>query len=400
MADLPTREELFRIGAAEVLATNDEVQLSAVVAEGSDANRMVAAMAAMGEEVVAQLGVVLANGFLESAQGAALVKRGWDRHQILPKPAAPPFVDLSFFLSAPATTGFTVPAGTTVQSADGKIYETIADLPFAVGAEDGTVIARSQIAGTDQVVGPNKLRSITSTVVGATGLQVTNLAASSHGDDAEPPDDYRRRCRNEPAARVRGTRTAIVNGARAVDGVVGASAFEGIDTMGRANRICGVVVTGRFTDALVRQGGSVPSYELQSQALARLVETSLDDVRAFGIHVSATVAQVVMLAFGVRLRFRAGTDTNRARLMATATIVRHVNGLDPGETMDPADLVEALRAVVGLDIRGDEFDNPVGPVIPSSPYQVLRTMASLVSFSSPVSTTATAFSTISAPSVS
>jgi uncharacterized phage protein gp47/JayE len=386
--DLPRREQLFRIFAGELLDANDAVALTAVLEDGLDANLIANACAGMGEEVVAQLAAATANQYLDSATGEALIRRGWDRHQLLPRPAAPAFVFLRWDVPTPAVSAFTIPAGTNVRSADGKQYATVAEVTFPAGATSlDDVRARAQLAGRSQVVAPNKLTSLTSVVAGApVGLTVTNPLASAGAADAETPDDYRRRCRLEPRSRARGTRDALEFGALTVPGVIRATAFEGIDVNGRANRVAGVVVADEFTDALVRQGVSVPSYEAQSQAFARVVEQRLDDWRGWGIHVGVFVAQVVMVSLLLRLRFRAGADTERARIEATATVVRGVNELAPGATLDPATLILRLRSVTGLDVRGDEIENPAGLVVPSSPYLVLRTTSSLIQFTSQPST--------------
>ena len=385
--DLPRAEQYFRIAAAEMLDANDEVALSSVLEDGHDANLMAHAGAAMAEEVTAQLASVTAGTALESARGQALIARGWERYRILPKPAAPPFVYLSWGLPTIAATAFTIPAGTVVRSSDGKQYETVVETPFPAGAQViHNVQARSQLAGKSQNVLAGKLTSLVSVVAGApAGLLVANPLASAGGADAETADDYRARCRREPAARVRGTRDAIEYGALLVPGVVRATAFEGIDANGRANRVAGVVVADEYTDALVRQGISVPSYSTQAAAFARVVEARLEEYRGWGIHVGVFVAQVALVSFLLRLRFRAGADTERARIEASATVVRYVNELAPGQSMDPDALQGRngrLRAVSGLDVRGDEIDNPVGPVVPSSPYMVLRTTLAMIQYTS------------------
>lgn len=387
--DLPSREDLFRVVAAELLDANEDVMLSAVLEDGSDANLIANAISAMGEELVSQLAGVQGNNYLDTAQGQALVRRGYDRHQILPRPAAAAFVDLTFTLTAPNPTAFTITAGTRVRSADGKQYETIVDTVFAIAASSVTgVRARAQTAGRASMVSAGKLTSLVSTVAGApAGMTVTNPAASAGGMEAESPDDYRRRCRLEPRSRAKATRGALESGALAVPGVVRATPFEGLDANGRANRIVTVAIADEYTDALVRQGVAVPAYESQSQAFGRVVERAFDEVRAFGIHVGCYVAQVALVSYLLRLRFRAGADTEQATVQAMAAVVRYTNALKPGASVEPTAIVTALRAISGLDVRGDEVADPVGPVIPISPYQVLRTNLSLIQFTSAPATT-------------
>lgn len=400
MGDLPRYDQLFRIGAAELLDTNDELALSSVLRDGHDANLIIRGGAAMGEEVVAQLADVEAGTYLDSSHGARLLKRAWDRHRLLPKPAAPPYVDVAFSLSAPAALGFTIPANTQIVSADGKQYLTVSDLTFPIATSGPhSVRARAALAGTSQAVQSGKLNSLVSTITGAPqGLTVTNPLASSEGADAESEDDLKRRCRLEPRSRVRGTKEAIEFAALSVPGVVRAQAFAGVDSVGRSNRIAAVAIAGQFTDTLVRQGVGSAVYESQSSALARVVELEgLAEYRAFGIHVSAIVAQVFMLAIRLRLRYVASTQFDPAlvQLEAASVAVSFTNTMNPGATWDPAALVEKLRAVRGLDVRGDEVESPSGLVVPTSPYQVPRTTLDLVQFSSLASSASAGFSVFS-----
>lgn len=383
--DAPRRDEYFRTGAAELLDAEPEVALTSVFYDGTDSNLLVNGMSAMAEHVSSQLAQTAANLIIETASGAPLVKLGYSQHQILPKPASPPFVDLVFarLAGAAVVTAFTIPSGTKVKSADGKQYETVTNLDIAAGTTTAqSVRSRSTLAGSSQAVAPNKLTSITSDIPGApTDLVVTNPLASSGGADAEREDDYKTRCKMEPRSRARGTKDALEFGALSYPGVDRATAFEGIDVNGRANRIAGIVIADRFTDALVRQGAVSPTYEAQSQAFAKVVEQALNEYRAFGMHVSVLVAQVNLVSFLLRLRFRANADTERAKLAAAATVVAVINALPPGASVVPADIIAALRSVNGLDVRGDEVENPAGTIVTTSPYQVFRTTLSLIQFS-------------------
>ena len=394
----PRRDQLFRIGAAELLDTNDELALSSVLRPGHDANLLMNGCAAMGEEVVSQLGGVAAGTYLDSATGAKLRQRAWDRHRIVAKPAAPSYVDVTFSIPTPATLGFTIPGNTQIKAADGKQYMTVSDLPFAVGAASGSVRARSTLAGTSQAVRPGVLTSIVSTITGAPqGLAVTNPLASSEGADAESEDDLKSRCRLEPRSRVRGTAEAIQFAALSVPGVLRATPFAGIDSMGRANRIAGVVLAGQFTDTLVRQGVSSTVYESQSHALARVVELEgLSEYRAFGIHVSAFVAQVIMVALRLRLRFvgSLNIDYELVKLEAASVAVQTLNTSPPGRDFDPQSIVAKLRSVRGLDVRGDEVEAPAGPVVATSPYMCFRTNLEAIQFSTSAQLSAASFSVI------
>lgn len=395
--DIPRHDQLVRAFAAELLNANPAIALTAVLRDGTDANLIANGAAAMGDEVVSQLADTARNLIIETATGPGLIRLGLSQHNILPKPAAAPFVDQYFYRPGAAAfvTAVTIPAGTKIRSSDGKSYETVQSLAIAAGTTTPQgVLARSTLAGSSQTVGAGKLTSITSDIPGApSDLLTVNLTASSGGADAEREDDYKNRCKAEPRSRARGTRDALTFGAELYPGVTKATAFEGIDSAGRANRLVGIVIADQFVDSLVRQGVSSPIYEAQAQAFGNVVQRSLDEYRAFGIHVSVIVAQVILVSTTLRLRFRANANTENTKLAAAATVVNYVNTLLPGQSYVPADIVRALRSVNGLDVRGDEIENPAGIIVTSSPYQVLRTNLSLIHYATGTGTES-AFSTI------
>ena len=92
------------------------------------------------------------------------------------------------------------------------------------------------------------------------------------------------------------------------------------------------------------------------------------------------MAQVVLQPILLQLRFQAGVDTNVVALAARATALTVVNGLSPGDNLDPADIREALRSVAGLDVTGEEVVTPAGIVVPEQ-LQVIRTSLDLVNAS-------------------
>ena len=110
------------------------------------------------------------------------------------------------------------------------------------------------------------------------------------------------------------------------------------------------------------------------------VFNALSDVRAAGIFVLVRVAQVVLQPILLQLRFEAGVETNVVALIARATAQAFVNGLNPGEQLDPADIIDRLKIVAGLDVQGDEVITPAGIVVPEA-LQVLRTSLNLTNTS-------------------
>lgn len=379
MPDFVTFADLFRICRDEVLSRNAKLSLEAVEREGSDANAMLAACAAAGDEVVAQLIDVTAGQFLDSATGQALDRLVFDRYALVRKPAAPALGSVEFSTTAANPSAFSIPIGTALQTADGVQFVTIAGATFPASSVGPVVVAvRSTLAGLNQQAKAGTITSVVSAIAGSPAdLAVTNTLATSGADDAEADSALRDRARQFFTTARRGTLAALEQGALAVAGVRRAKAVEVIDVLGRPARLVQLIIADAFTDALVDQQTSPASYQTQSQVLASTVFAGLSDVRAAGVFVQVMVAQVVIQPIVLRLRFAAGADADLAALVARATVVAKVNELRPGATLARADLVEALRGVTGLEVLGDEVASPAGDVIPQA-LQVIRTSLNLV----------------------
>lgn len=379
--DFPKASELFRVFRDEAVSRSDKLTVNAVDRDGSDANIMGYSSAVVGEAVVGQLASVEEGFWLDSALDAKLDRLAWDRYQLIRKPAALAFVNVLFTTTAPAPGAFTIPPGTRVSTADGKEFQTIVGVTFPMGSSGPIpVLARSTLAGIDQNIGTGTIQSLTSQVIGSpVDLAVANDEAASGGDSAEDNDAFKTRIRRFWVSARRGTKGAIESGALAVPGVSRATTFETLQSFGYPSRIVSLVIADRFTDALVLQSGSSMTYDTKSQALAQVVRTALNEFRAFGIPVIVYVAQVRLLQIVLRLRFQASVANTDALAMYARTIVaQFVNELAPGATFDPTDIVRILASIPGLDVFGDEVASPVGAVIPTSPYQVLRTTLAAV----------------------
>jgi hypothetical protein len=381
MPDFPKFDDLFRIFRDEAVSRSQRLTVNAVDRDGTDSNIHGAGTAAVGEEVIAQLASVEEGVWLDSATGAKLDRWAFDRYGMLRNQAAPSFVFVVFTTTIAAPSSFSIPGGTRLATSSGQEFLTVVSVPFSLGSTGPVqVLARSTLAGIDQNVGSGAVRSITSAIANQpTDLVVTNLEAAAGGDNVESDADFKARVRRFFTAARRGTKDAVETGALAVPGVVRAVAIEALQSFGYPSRAATLVIADRFTDALVKQGQAVPTYDTKSQALAQTVSLALDEFRPIGIPVKVIVAQTRLIAVVLRLRFQATVqDPDAVALFARTLIVQLINGGVSGAAFVPADGVTALLSVSGLDIFGDEIASPAGPVIPTSPYQALRTSLALV----------------------
>jgi len=382
MADFPTFEDLFRVARDEILTRNRLLTREVVEREGSDTNALVAAGAAVGDELVAQLARVAKGLFLDSAEDECLDRLIFDRFGLLRKDAAPAWVSVSFTTTTPAPGAFAIPAGTRLTTVDGRQFITTAAATFPAGSAGPVVVAaRSAQAGFDQQVGANTINAVSGGIAGAPGdLAVTNPLASAGAADRENDDEYRARARLVFETARRGTLAAIRAAALNVPGVQTATAFEVLDEFGRPAKTLQLVISDRFTDALVGQV-TPPLYAAQSALLAAQVFQALEDTRAGGIYVDVRIGQVVLQSVQLGLRFRAGVNVDATAFQARTRVVNAINSLAPGSSLVVADLVSALRMVPGLLVTGDEILSPAGDVVAES-LQVLRTTLGLVVASS------------------
>lgn len=378
--DLPTWTDLFRIGRDEVLTRNSSLSRDAVEREGMDANAMVAAGAAMGDECLNQLAYLVASVFLDSALKDALDRLVFDRYGLVRKSASASVGSVQFLTPTASATTFTIPQGVVVQTTSGVQFITTESAIFAIGTEGPlTVAVRSALAGAGQNAKVGAITSIVSQISGAPGtLTVSNQFATAGDADAEEDDDLRDRARKFFVAARKGTLPALEAAALNVGGVKKAAAFEVLDGLGRPARLVQLVVTDAFTQQFADLSVVPPGYPTQSQLLATNVFNGLSDTRAAGIFVAVYVANVILQPIQLALAFVAGADVSTVALMARAAAANYLNALAPGKPLVVEDLQAALKLVSGLSYTGKEVVLPAGNVVPK-PLQVLRTTLGLVS---------------------
>lgn len=383
MADFPAFQELFRVGRDEILTRNSSLTREVIEREGSDANAIVAGEAAVGDEVIGQLTKVAAGLYLDSAKGQDLDRLVFDRYGLTRKPASPAMGSVVFTTTAPAPGAFSIPLGTKLQAIDGEQFITTAAASFAAASTGPvTVAVRSVLAGASQQAANNTITSIVTQISGQpTDLRVNNTVATAGADDEEKDESLRDRARQFFTTARRGTLAAIRVAALGVPGVRTATAFEVIDVFGRPAKAVQLVVSDAFTDQLVNVNPTPATYQAQSQVLSTTVFNALEDVRAAGIFVDVSVAQVVLQGVTLGLRFLAGVNVDTVALKARAIVAATINSQRPGQAMTISSLISALQLITGLIVTGQEIISPAGDVV-AEPLQVLRTSLSLVVASS------------------
>lgn len=379
MADAPNFRDYFRLVRDEMLARSAKLTRTVIEREGSDANALASAMAAVGDDASAQIVASQSALYIDSASGQDLDVLLFDRYNLVRTLASPSRGQVSFSTTTPVAATVTVPLGTRLSTADGLLFVTTAAATILIATSGPVIVAvRSIEAGASQQVRPATITSIIDTFVGRPAdLNVTNVLATAGAEDEESDEDFRERGRAFFTTAVKGTLEAIRVGALGVLGVKRASVFEVLNPLEAPAGAVEVVIADQFTDQLVNITPTPPTYSTQAQTLAREVQSALADVRAGGVYVRVTVAQVILVSINLVLSYRAGFDTEEVNARARAAIVNTVNSLNPGVSLTIAALINALRTVNGLTVTGSEVVSPTGTTVAAT-LQVLRTSSTLV----------------------
>ena len=227
MTDFPTRDDLFNVGANEILtraqARNVGRQITAeqIFTPGSDANLFLAAGSVMNEEVSRANARSISNLTIDGASGIDLDRLVADRTNgtVPRKEAAASRGSLRFSRTSTAAGAVTYDLGSVVQTQSGIRFMILQNVSFG-GASLGpiTVDARAVEAGIGGNVDENTINR-QSTPFPDTTMIVTNPTFFSGGDDIETDSAYRARAKRFFQAARRGVLGAIEFGALTVEGV-------------------------------------------------------------------------------------------------------------------------------------------------------------------------------------
>jgi uncharacterized phage protein gp47/JayE len=372
-ADLPTREDLFQVGAQEVFARGAvrperlRITPTAVFTQGTDINVVIAACSAMGDEGIRHLALRMAALFLDSAEDEDLDRLIADRFspEVVRKQAGPAVVDLLFARPIPPSAGLSVsiPVGFKHKTAAGTEFTLTEAVSFplnSAGPQFGAAVA--VLAGSAGNVGANQITQFSQPPDDPT-IVVTNPDVAAGGQDVESNASLRERARDFFRTARRGTFGAIEFGALTVDGVVAAHAVETLGPDG--------LPTGQVQLFIADSLG-------QSNAiLATAVRNALLEFRAGGIVVQVVTTTPRFESIAYQLQFRAGTDTRAAAQQLKALTVAAVNLLAPGEPLQQSLLLSLARSIPGAVVPVSAVQVPAGDVLPD-PGQVIKTDLSRV----------------------
>ncbi len=371
MPDLPTRVDLFNLGADEVLNRSavrppgQRLDPAQVFTSGSDINILIASSSAMAEEIMRQTALRVGALYLDGAEDIELDRLVADRYStsVVRKDASPAAAILTISRVAGSLPAVTFPVGTKFKTQGGvEFISTVVSSISALSTGPTFVTVQAIQAG---LTGNVAVGTITQFSVPPSdpNLMVTNVEPAAGGDQRESDASLRERARAFFLSARRGTLAAIEFGALTVQGVRQATAVEEINSAGDP--------TGRVYLYICDAQGN------GNQLLVNAVRAALVEYRAAGIIVDVSGATPLFVPITYNLRFRAGIDTTTAFSQVQTATIAAVNALAPGQTLTVSLLFATARSVPGVIVLDDAIVAPIGDLVPVG-GQVIRTRANLV----------------------
>jgi hypothetical protein len=371
-APFPSRNDLFDIGARELLARSSlrppgqRVTAKAVYTTGTNVNSALAAIAAMGDECVRHIAIRQGEGFLDSAEDSAADRLVADHIDNTMRRKQPSRAIVTLALARTLAGGgaaYTQAAGSIIRTETGVEVKTKTDVYFAVNAVGPlSVEAEAVLAGT---IGNVDERTLTQFAQQPTdgSLTVTNLEPAVGGDDVETTRDFVARARLSRKAARGGTVEAVRLGALSVDGVRSVQVLEELDGNGNQTGALNVYladVNGRSNSALIAR-----------------VRAALLNYRCAGSVPRILSSSPLYSPIAYAVVFGANTDQAAATSQLVALTVAAVNLLQPGATLERSMLYAIARKVSGIAVPASAVTTPAADLVPL-PTQTIKTRSDLV----------------------
>lgn len=375
MADLPTREELFRRARAAAIATPGTlVSAKEIDREGSDLNLLFAAMSLLGEEIVSRAARALAGCFEDTAEREALDRVVFDRKGISRLPAAPAVGTVSLTRPVATLGAGTIDGGLPGSTPTPVRLRTNAGItytltqPAVFGALDLgpiTCSIQAELAGVSSEVDANQSWSFVDSVFDPS-IVIANAAATAGASDEETDEAYKARAKDFFRTVRRGTLGAIEFGLRSVPGIEAVSVVE--------------TITPGGVPALSVQAFVLDSIGRANETLGARGLLGLLDFRAAGIPVYIVPGTPLYVDVRLLLSFDSSIvlDTAQAASDVRSAIVAALNNQLPGQTLLRSTILAAARTVPGVIVEDTDLLEPAGTLVPPTSDITYRTRSELI----------------------
>lgn len=353
--DLPNRTELFETMITEAVAFHEGRLTETILRQpGSDANTLLMAGVAMGDEVCYQIYQAIKNSNPRTAEGSRLHQLLFDWFGLTRKGAASAVVPV--VLTRTGTTEGTIPAGTPVWTTGNVVFNTVTDADFGISDTTATVTATAIVAGTSGNVLSGTITQITPPTWD-TSFTVTNIERAVGGCLTETDADFRHWVAEFWNVQQKATAAAIVYGALSVDGVAHASISEiPIDAYTAYVELIVADTDGNGNSTLLAN-----------------VDLELDNWRACGIFVETISGTRVDLPIALTFSYKVGYDQLTVNKAVKQTILNYVNSRRLGESIDPAVIKAFVAKVTG--VAGSIVVTLPSAEVVATASQIIRTTA-------------------------
>jgi len=382
MADLPTRQELFRRWRNAALAVpGTRVSPREIDRAGSDLNLLAAASSIMGEEIVNRAARAYAACFEATARRECLDRVVFDRKGLPRLPAAPSVGMVRLERAAFAGGAGTIvgglpgslPTPTRIRTQTGITYLLTRNSVWgALDLGPFYVPIQAELAGLESEVDEGQAWSWADppfdTTIEITNDDPTNGAGETAGAaDEETDEAYQARARNFFNTVRRGTTGAVEFGLRSTPGIASVAVYETLDAS--SSPAC----SGRayVLDALGQA----------SQTLAARGALTLIEYRPIGIPVviSEATPQYVSIKFvAAAYDTRLVTDTGAANDDVRTAIIGALENQQAGGLLYRSTILAAARSVVGFVIEDTNLTEPAATLIPATSDLAFRTRRELI----------------------
>ena len=352
MSDAPSWQDFFDAAKAEMYSVRPDLTWE----EGDITEMIASGVGAVGDRLVGWAAEEFRNTYVDGANGAKLTALAEDHWSLPREEAAKAVGTVSIARSVGALAAGTIDAGCVVateQAADGTEVQFVTKTALVwssseTGSKDVAVEASE--GGRAGNVEPAKITRIITALFDPT-FTITNAARTSGGAEAELDEPYRERIRGYSATLRRGVLAAIEYGAKQVDGVANATAFD-----------LGPALVALYVS-------DIDGYS--NAALLAAVNAAMADWRAGGITVSVYGGTPYTLDISIALTVKTGFDTSQIAYAAKLAIVARLDKLRIGENCT-RDLIKQAAMNVSTGITACNVTVPATDVAPVA-AQVIRT---------------------------
>ena len=313
-----------------------------------------AVSAAMAEEVARFAQASNNETFLATAEaegGEVLSRWIFDRYSLTIREAQAAAVTLRLTRTN-LTPGVTVEAGSVFGTAAGVNFRIINDVVFAANNQGPLdVIAFAEQSGPQGNVAAGTITQVVSGLEDST-IAVSNPEPAAGGSTEETSSEAAARARDFFVNARRGTAEAIQTGALDTPGVQQATVIENIDPSSTLpNFRVQLIIADRDGQA--------------NSALATQVRQTLVAFRCLGVPVLVTAGTPEFVEISIQgLQFQSSVNTTAVLEEARNAVLAAVNGQAPGQTLEVATIIAALKSVNGLIVPANAVVVPAGDLVP------------------------------------